>query len=356
MDGLVTPVETIDADERLSKALRKLEDHAALIVTKNGRYVGILQPEMLLRFKDNAERIKVGKLVKRGSVVLEDELEAKEVLERFSKSNLKSIVVLDKHQRPIGNIESRKVIQLAGGAFSGRKAEEYLEEVIAIEAETPADKAEELMAKNGASELVVVEKGKIIGMLTARDIAVKIKPYLHKKMRGWDFKRRMDVEKEVVKSILTPEFAIKKVRGDESAMEALKSANFEEAFVFEGMNLRGKLSISKMLEELQPQTPSKIEISGLGTDEELFKDSIFEECSAVLRKFRKGGNVYLRIKSARKGKAKKIYEVHGRLEIDGKRFVCSTPELTNHRENWDLSMAVSEVLGELKKSYLKSKR
>ncbi|MFH1443030.1 MAG: hypothetical protein ABIG96_03265, partial [Candidatus Micrarchaeota archaeon] len=83
---------------------------------------------------------------------------------------------------------------------------------------------------------------------------------------------------------------------------------------------------------------------------------IFEECAKILRKFGKGGSLHLRIKSSRKGKSRKIFEVHGRMEIAGRAYVSSTPEITRHRENWDLGMAVSEVLLELSKMYLKAKR
>ncbi|MFH1257430.1 MAG: hypothetical protein V1658_00675, partial [Candidatus Micrarchaeota archaeon] len=76
----------------------------------------------------------------------------------------------------------------------------------------------------------------------------------------------------------------------------------------------------------------------------------------LLRKFGKGGSLHLRIRSAKKGKDRKIFEVHGRLEMDGTAFVSSTHEMKARRGNWELGAAVAEVLKELKKSYLRKKK
>ena len=114
------------------------------------------------------------------------------------------------------------------------------------------------------------------------------------------------------------------------------------------------------LKKLQADYVAKLEkVTGLSADkakEEMFKESLYGECAALLSKFGKGGEIHLRIKSARKGKEKKLYDVHGRLEIGGKTFVCASTEMKGHRENWDLGMAVSEVLFELREMYVKSKR
>ncbi|MFH0971284.1 MAG: CBS domain-containing protein [Candidatus Micrarchaeota archaeon] len=353
---LISPVETIDAGEMASKALRKLEDHKMLIVTNNGKYAGELHPALVLRFKANAEKVKIGKLARKGSIMLENEVRFQKVLEKFSGGDVKWIAVLDKNLKPIGIVDAAAVLQNAGEALAGITAAEFMDAVPFIEASTGADKAEELMLKKGVQEIAVQEKGKFLGLITARDIAVKVKPYLHKKLHDLEQREKINVERESVRSILTPEFEVKKAGSGEALFDALRNAQFGEVFVFDGPQLKGKVAYPKIMQQLKFIEPAHIEVSGLNAEEAMFKDSIFEECAALLRKFGKGGSLHLRVKSSLKGKGKKIYELHGRLEIDGKAFVCSTPGMKQHREKWALGMAVAEVLDELKKSYLKTKR
>lgn len=358
MDGLITPIEVIDAEETLSRGLKRLEDSEMLIVTKEGKYFGELRPDVLIRFKGDADSVKVKRVARKGSIISERDASKFELIFRkFSKSGMKWIAVLNSQGKPIGKVHSRDVLRAVCDSIEGTGIGEYLEKVVTIDGATPADKAEELMAKNGVLELAVFEKGIFAGMLTARDLAVKVKPYLHKKMHNVEQKQRVDVEKEPILSILTPDFALRRVQSGSGVAESLRGTNFEEAYVFDGGRLRGKLSYFKILKGLELVEPAHIEVSGLTPEEGMFKESIFEECASLLRKFSpQGGSLHLRVKSSRKGREKKIYEVHGRLELNGMSFVASTPEISGHRENWDLGMAVGEVLKELKKSYLKKKR
>jgi CBS domain-containing protein len=355
MDELISPVEMADFDEMLSKVLNKFENQDVLIVTKDGKYFGELYPGMLLKFKDNAQQVRIGKIAKKGSVIEEKQTSIREILERFSGGSTRWLCVLNKYDKPVGLIKTKAILPHIAQALVGRKAFEFMEKTLNVDANTPTDKAEQLMVNAGSEELAVIENGRFLGLLTSRDLAVKIKPYLHQKFRDSKETSKIDVEKERVASILTPEFELHKVSMHDGAYDAMKSADFGEAYVFSGPMLQGKLSYQKMLSRIRLEPPTHIEISGLGPEENMFKESIFEEAAALLTKFGKGGNLHLRIKSAYKGKAKKIYEVHGRLEIDGKSYVCSPHQAKGHKENWDIGMAIAEALTELRKMYLKAK-
>ncbi|MEK6954174.1 MAG: CBS domain-containing protein, partial [Candidatus Micrarchaeota archaeon] len=354
---MISPVDTMDEGETLSKALRRLEDSEILVATKNGKYAGELRPDMLLRFKGDADIEKVKRIARKGQVISEkDASKFANVFDKFSNSGMSRLVVLDRNDKPLGIIRASDVLRHLTDSLSSEKATEFMEKVISADASTPSDKAEEMMARNGVSELAVLEKGKLLGMLHVKDLAIKVKPYLHKKMHNVKQSQRMDVEKESIKSVMTPEFEIRKVLSSQSLGDALRTSNFEEAYVFEGQKMLGRVSYYKILKGFEIKEPAKVEISGLGREEEMFKESLYGECAALLSKFGKGGEIHLRIKSARKGKEKKLYDVHGRLEIGGKTFVCASTEMKGHRENWDLGMAVSEVLFELREMYVKSKR
>ncbi|MEK6843549.1 MAG: CBS domain-containing protein, partial [Candidatus Micrarchaeota archaeon] len=94
MDEMIKPAQTLEYDEMLSKALRKLEDNDAIVVSKNGKYAGILMPEMLLRFNANADNVKIGNVCKKGIVMLEkDAAKTSELIRKFSNENTHTIVV-----------------------------------------------------------------------------------------------------------------------------------------------------------------------------------------------------------------------------------------------------------------------
>ncbi|MFH1750568.1 MAG: CBS domain-containing protein, partial [Candidatus Micrarchaeota archaeon] len=319
MEGLITPVETIDADEMLSKGLKKLEDSEVIAVTRAGKYAGELRPDMLLRFKGDADTIKVGRVARRASVISEKDAAKFDLLfSKFSRSGQRSVIITDKAGRPSGIALAKNVLMIAAEALKGTKASDVLEKVLVADGSMPADKAEEMMVRNGAKEIAVLEEGKFSGILSARDIAVKIKPYLHQKLHDKGRREKVNLERVPIRSVLTPEFEIRKVGPGKSAFDALTEAEFEEAYVFDGQKLMGKVSYFKLLKGLELEEPAHIEISGLGPEEAMFKESIFEECAKILRKFGKGGSLHLRIKSSRKGKSRKIFEVHGRMEIAGR--------------------------------------
>ncbi|HLC47827.1 MAG TPA: CBS domain-containing protein [Candidatus Norongarragalinales archaeon] len=356
MEGLIRSVETIDGEETLSKGLKRLADSEMLVVTRNGKYAGELRADMLLRFKADADVEKIRKVARKGSIVSErDAGKFGTLFEKFSKSGMRWLVVVSAMGKPVGMVHAQDLLRSVADSVKGQDVRECMEKVITVDAGTPSDKAEELMVKSNVRELAVFDGGKFAGVLTARDIAVKIKPYMRKKLHTIKPREMMDVEKEPVRSILTPEFEIRKAQLGMGIGEALRAADFEEAYIFEGQKLKGRLSYYKILKGLELVEPAHIEVSGLTSEENMFKESIFEECALLLRKFGKGGRIHLHIKSSRKGKEKKIFEIHGRLEIGKMSFVCTTPEIQGHKENWDLGMAVAEVLAELKKSYLKRK-
>ncbi len=355
MNPLVTRVETLESNENASKALRMFEDNDLLVITRAGKYFGILTPEMVLRFSADADRTKAGRLATNSGVIKEKELKYLDLARKLAGSRFGCVIVLDGAGRPIGMVNAASLLKFSPETARRFKAGELVEVLPSLEADTRVDKAIEVLIKKGATEAGVLDDGKFIGILTARDIAAKIKPYLHKKNHDLEQREWADPSKDRIRGVMTPEFSIRRVPASLDLSQALEEVEYGNAYVFEGPLLKGRLEPFKALAGIEEEAPSHIEISGLGPDEAIFRESIFEECASVLRKFGKGGTLHLRVRSARKGKGKKIYEVHGRLEIGRMAFVCATPEMAKHGQNWDLWMAISEVLEELKKSYLKKK-
>ena len=95
-------------------------------------------------------------------------------------------------------------------------------------------------------------------------------------------------------------------------------------------------------------------VSGLKPEEHMFKESLTEEGIAVAEKLEKTikfspeDELHIQIKSHIEGK-KKRFQVGTRISVKGKVYTAHDPDMDEHRDNWDLHMAVKEALGELKK-------
>ena len=74
-------------------------------------------------------------------------------------------------------------------ASKTRVAEVMTKALVTIDAETDIEKASEVMREHNIRRLPITEKSKIVGIVTARDIAKNISFYYAKKFSDRDFER-----------------------------------------------------------------------------------------------------------------------------------------------------------------------
>ncbi len=104
----------------------------------------------------------------------------------------------------------------------------------------------------------------------------------------------------------------------------------------------------------------KVTVSGLKSEEHMFKESLEQEGLAFVSKLEKEfkftpeDELHLQIKSSVEGK-KKRYQVKARLTLQGKVHTASELDKDFNQNEWDLNLATKEALGELKKVVEKSK-
>ena len=98
----------------------------------------------------------------------------------------------------------------------------------------------------------------------------------------------------------------------------------------------------------------KILVNGLKPEEHMFQESLIEIGQAAAEKLEKmvefspEDELHLQIKSHVDGK-KKRFEVKARISVKGTVYSVSEPNTDQHRDEWDLHIAVRDVLEELKK-------
>ncbi len=105
----------------------------------------------------------------------------------------------------------------------------------------------------------------------------------------------------------------------------------------------------------------KVEVSGLKTEEHIFRDSLIAEGVATGEKLEKTvkfspeDQLHITVKSTVEGK-KKRFLVTSRIAVQGKVYFAGEPDNDFHRNVWDLHLAVKESLEELKNVVEKNAR
>jgi CBS domain-containing protein len=103
------------------------------------------------------------------------------VAKLMTKNNIGSIVVSDEEGNPIGMITERDIVTrvVAKNAFPSKvKAGDIMSRpLIGVEPETDINEAAKKMSKLKVRRLVVMEKGKLVGIVSSKDI-VSITPAL----------------------------------------------------------------------------------------------------------------------------------------------------------------------------------
>lgn len=351
---------TIDGDETVSKAMPLFNRTDFVVVTDAaGKYAGALSAADLARFADYAGKTRVSTRARKGAVVFEGQAEAGKVIRLFADNRLEGLPVLDSAKKIKGVVDKRCVLEEVIGLETATevKAGECVEPLSSIACNETASQANSLMLRSGRREIVVTDGSKAVGTLSALDLARKVKPFMRQPFKTTEAVEKTGVEEAAVEEIMSPLSEEDVVPADSSLAEAarLMAANGGRMLlVEEDGRLKGTLSFHGLLKSLagarELGSPPKVEITGLAGEEKFMRESIAEECGRLLSKIGRDAELSLRVKGVVR-KRRKEYEVKARLSVGGKRLHCSTPSERFHRANWDLHLAVKEVLAELKKRY-----
>lgn len=98
----------------------------------------------------------------------------------------------------------------------------------------------------------------------------------------------------------------------------------------------------------------KVIVSGLKSEENMFKESLIETATAAAEKLEKiikfapEDELHLQVKSHVEGK-KKRFEVKARISANGTVYAAHEMDMDENRDVWDLHLAVKDALAELSK-------
>lgn len=186
-DILRTNFLSVKADDRLSRVIGKLALGAhteAVVLDKNGKYLGMLWKRGLLRSKLDPSAVKIRKFtVNPASVTPETSLERAAVM--LHNSDFHVLPVLNAQKKVIGIVGARDVLMALKDSLGGIKAKDCCSmNLTTLKESAPLSKAITLLQRKKIDRIPIVDDdGRLIGIVTFIDM-------LRKFMRGSSTRER----------------------------------------------------------------------------------------------------------------------------------------------------------------------
>ncbi|MHB1830653.1 MAG: CBS domain-containing protein [Candidatus Micrarchaeaceae archaeon] len=169
----VSDTQIFDFKDNVSEALPKVEKFGAVVVTRNGQCYGIVDDRAVASFGNTriSKDVAVGKFARRSATLSKDS-EIKNAIEIFYSSGLKALPYVE-NGKAKGIVKRSAILKaiISMHLFSTVKVDDMMSTpVIAIDAETSFEKAKAAMMEHKVNRLVVIDKGKLYGILTSKNI------------------------------------------------------------------------------------------------------------------------------------------------------------------------------------------
>ena len=121
-------------------------------------------------------------IMKEYTNMLSEETTALEASKIMSNDHVGFVVVRDKEGKPHGMVTEwdyvNKVISKGVDPAKVTMGELMAFPIISVDPKTPTDKITVMMSKNGIRRIPVIENGKLVGVITSRDIIRIFKDYM----------------------------------------------------------------------------------------------------------------------------------------------------------------------------------
>jgi len=216
-------VITIDKDRKLSDALELMEKHriSRLVVVNNGKIVGMVTDKDILEVMGSSKyanklpsSLHVSTAMSRGLITVDKDADVREAAELMLKHKIRSLPVVNEGEL-VGIVTTTDLLKPLQDSEQ-RIDEVMTKQVITVSPEDRAIHARRLMLDNGISRLVVVEEGRIAGILTERQLGRALGAF----KTAADSKQASRVRNLIVEDIMTQ--VVVTLRSDSTVGEAAR--------------------------------------------------------------------------------------------------------------------------------------
>mgnify|MGYP001113670651 CR=1 FL=1 len=346
----------LDADEALSKALDELlSSGTAVIVTKNGRYFGILDDRHIRMGIRNPKSVKCESVAVKAPRIYPN-FSTFEKISRFAAGGyFKALPVVNENDVPIGlyTLDMLLMEMLKENLLPTALVSDFMAKpAYTVERTETFGAAKTKMKRLKTHHLVVLSKGKVEGVVSTYDFLAFIG---HSKERqGFQLVSEVENENELPIAgfvrervlLLSPEMPIR------NAVEKMAKHKVSYAVVVDSNNRPlGILSAVDIIKESTKQfaRATEVIVTGLSGEDLYYYDEIKKAISKALEKFSKSFNISKCTVHVKKGKS--AYRMDATITVD-------LHPIHVHVEKYDISDAtrvlVDEILTVLRK--LKEKK
>lgn len=339
----------LDSSDSLSKALTQLDESPAVIVTKNGEYVGIIDHGFVSHGVREPHKVKCDNVLSKPPVLLES-ASVSERVEAFMLGHFKALPVLDTERKPLGittRVELLKDMVVESMVPQMKVTELMSSPAFTIDEDETVGGAKKALKDNGTHRLIVTRKGKFIGIVSTYDISWGGKPNLAGGHKDIHMSEPINVEDMKLSGFLRPDATL--VKEDATIEEAVRrmiDKRVSTVIVVSESKPLGVVSALDIFRKVQEMASAKdgiqIQVSGLGQDDAAYFGRIYQKIGHVLEKF--GQSFNIRNSSVHVKSNKSTYVVTVYFETDDGHVSLKTERGTLKEGIDELADEVNEVL------------
>ncbi|MFZ5501088.1 MAG: CBS domain-containing protein, partial [Candidatus Micrarchaeota archaeon] len=287
----------VDSAEFLSKALPQLDESPAVIVTRNGSYLGMIDHMSVSGGIKNPHNVKCETVICKPPVLLET-AGVMERVDAFLVGHFKALPVLGPKKSPLGITTRVELLSdmLGSNLVPNLSVKELMSSpVYTIDENESIGSAKRLMKDKKAHRLVVTRKGKIIGVVSNYDIGswsgttnliggrkdIRQSEPINVDLMGISSFLRPDMT--LVNQDATLEFAVKRMIAKHVSSVIVVSDN-------KPIGVISALDIFKLVQS-QAEEGVAINVSGLGEDNASYYNRVQEKLGRVLERFGESFNI-----------------------------------------------------------------
>lgn len=334
----------VDSTEYLSKALSQLDESPAVIVTKNGAYLGMIDHGSISGGIKNPHNVKCETVICKPPVLLET-AGVMERVDAFLVGHFKALPVLGPKKSPLGITTRVELLEdmLGAGLIPKVGVSEVMNSpVYTIDEKESIGSAKRLMKEKRAHRLVVTRKGKFIGVVSNYDMSAWSG---NTNMAGGrkDIKQSepINVDLMSISSFLRPDVTlVKQDAALESAVKRMIAKQASSVIVITDSKPVGVISALDIFKILQSHATegASISVSGLGEDNAEYYGRVQEKLGRVLERF--GNSFNVRNASFHLKETKSVYRVRIYFDTDDGHLSVKV-------ERGGLKEAIDELAAEL---------
>ena len=326
----IKPALIMDSADSLSKALPQLEEAPAVIITRNGKYYGIIDHRSVSAGLRNPANTKCETVADKPPV-LSASANIIECMQAFSVGHFKALPVVDDDLKPLGittRVELLKEMIANHLIPPVRVAQMMSTPVFTIDENETISSAKGRMKGLAVRRLVVTRNGKPAGVVSAFDIgAWESKPNLEGGRKDIHMSDSRNVSDVKISGFLRPDMAV--VDEDASLSDAVGkmiTKGVSSVVVVTDSHALGVLSaldIFKMVLE-EGQDGTKVRVSGLSEEDESHHPEIVAKVGHVAERFGKTFNIRNVSVHVKRGKSTHVVNIYldtddGHISLKGER-------------------------------------